>query len=496
MTKLEMPDPEEAAPCLGQMLGWIRRIVGFGTRRPGYPQSLQVEQWLENLFREFGLTDVRREPVPVNFWEPRTTSLEFAADSEFPCFPIPYTSWTTPGGIESPTVFIGEGNSEEFHGADLRGRIAVAEVRFAELMGAALKQGAHFIHDANHSVPDGPLHVANWLIKNFQAYYEAHRRGAFGFIGLLVDSPADGCDFYVPYDGFLKGLPGVWVGREHAAQVRGLAMAGQRARLMSAGKNRLVDSHNVVGVIRGADHNGNANNENIIVTCHHDAPFASAVEDASGLAVMLALAKAFGAGQCKPAKLRRDLVFVAASGHFHGGIGNRTFVERHTDGLLKQTVAAFGVEHIAEEAESDGHGGYRLTGHPEVRALFFDGCRRFADVLEAEAKLCGLDRLICADAYSFGPEPPCDSAPFFTAGIPSACHISGPLYLFDPHDTIDKVRAVDLVPVARFFTNAIRQIDAIPADKLAEGMKRPRGMPPAPPPPWFRPPPSAAQFSP
>src|SRR6185436_13250497 len=105
---------------------------------------------------------------------------------------------------------------------------------------------------------------------------------------------------------------------------------------------------------------------------------------------------------------------------------------------------------------------------------------------QAAAARHELDRLICLNAYSFGTEPPCDSAPFFTAGIPSACHISGPLYLFDPHDTIDKVRTVDLVPVAKFFAQTIRRIDAIPAVDLTEGMKRPRGLPPAPPPPWFR----------
>lgn len=478
------------------MLGWIRRIVGFGTRRPGYPQSLEVERWLEQSFRDFGLVEIHCEPVRVNYWEPRATALTFADALELPCFPIPYTAWTAPGGIESAVVFVGEGKPEDFEAVNLRGRIAAVEMRFAELMGAALKKGAHFIRDAGRSIPDGSLHAANWLIRNFAAYYEAQRRGATGFIGLLVDSPTDGCDFYVPYDGFLKGLPGVWVGREHAARMRVMAIAGKRVRLWSTGYNRVVDSHNVVGVIPGSGSRGIAGNENIIVTCHHDAPFASAVEDASGLAVLLALAKAFGARQGTQGQLRRDLVFVAATGHFHGGIGNRTFVERHAEGMLKRTAAAFGVEHIAEEVEADGRGGYRLTGRPEVRALFFDGSRRFASVLEEETKRCGVDRLICADAYSFGPEPPCDSAPFFTAGIPSACHISGPLYLFDPHDTMDKVRSADLVPMTEFFAKVLRRVDVISATDLAEGMKRPRGLPPAPPPPWFRPPPGAGQFSP
>ena len=489
MSRKEEANAICAAPSVGEMLGWIRRIVGFGTRRPGYPQSLEVERWLEAMFQEFGLAEVRREPVPVNFWEPLTTSLEFTDDAiELPCFPIPYTAWTDARGVEASTAFVGEGTPEDFKGVDVRGRIAVVDMRFSDFPGAALKRGAQFVHDANQSIPDGPLHVANWLIRNFPAFYEAQRAGAVGFIGLLVDSPTDGCDFYVPYDGYLKELPAIWIGREHSAQVRALAKAGQVARLVSEGGSRKVDSHNVVGIIPGTGAGVNNENENIIITCHHDAPFASAVEDASGIAALLALAKVFAAAASGPQALRRNLVFVASSGHFHGGIGNRVFVERHADGLLKQTVAAFGVEHIAEEVASDGHGGYQLTGRPEVRAIFFDGSRKFAGVLEEEAKRCELDRLICADAYGFGPEPPCDSAPFFTAGIPSACHISGPLYLFDPHDTIDKVRAVDLVPVTNFFASTIRRIDRVPAADLAEGMKRPRGMPPAPPPSWFQPP--------
>ena len=204
----------------------------------------------------------------------------------------------------------------------------------------------------------------------------------------------------------------MWVGREHAARVRALAGANATARFVSLGANRVVDSHNIVAVVPGIGRTAEAGNENIIVTCHHDAPSSPAVEDASGLAVLLALAKEFAAARQGKQPPGRDLVFVASPGYFHGGIGNRVFVEHHAEGLLKRTVAAFGVEHVAEEVESDGHGGYQLTGRPEVRALFFDGSDRFAAVLAVEAERCGLDRMI-------GTEPPCDSAPSFPAGIPS-----------------------------------------------------------------------------
>jgi len=468
------------------MLASIKQIVGFGIRRPGYASSLQVEHWLEAKFQELGLAEVRREPVPVNYWEPSLTSLNFLpGQTNIPCFPIPYTAWTETAGIDAPMVFIGEGNN--FQNIELKGKIAVVEARFGEVTGAGMKNGSFFVRDAMNSIPNGSLHVANWLIQNFDSYHEAHRRGAAGFIGLLVDSAVDGCDFYVPYDGHLKGLPAIWIGRERAEFVRERSRIGERVNLKSLGHGRVVDSHNIIGVVPGKGRKDGAGNETILITCHHDAPFASAVEDASGIAVLLELAKSFANAQDR---LNRDLIFVASSGHFHGGIGNRVFVEKHAGELLSRTVAAFGVEHIAEEVEGNGRGKYRLTDRPEVRALFFDGSHAFCDLLQAAAARHELDRLICLNAYSFGPEPPCDSAPFFTAGIPSACHISGPLYLFDPHDTLDKVRAKDLAPVARFFADAIRQIDSIPAKQLAEGMKRPAGSPPAALPSWFRPPPS------
>jgi hypothetical protein len=472
--------PALPAFSAGDMLARIRTITGFGTRRPGYAQGLAVERYVEESFTGSGLREVRREPVSVHRWEPGSTSLFVgAAAAEVPCFPVPYTAWTGSEGVEALLAYVGDGSAADFEAADVAGKIVVADARFGELSAAALKTNAHFVWDPGETIPDGTLHTANWLIHNFAAYYEAQKRGALAFLGVLADSPVDGCDHYVPYDGFLKDLPAAWIGREHGDALREAARRSETSRFTSTGTTELVDSHNVVGFVPGET------DELVLVTCHHDAPFASAVEDASGLSVLLALADAFGRA---PDELRRGLLFVASSGHFHGGVGSRVFVERHRRGVLAKTVAALGIEHVAEEAEEDGHGGYRLTGRPEVRAIFAETSPAFVRVLEQEAKRAGLERTICADAYLFGPEPPCDSAPYFTAGIPAACHISGPLYLFDPHDTLDKVRVADLVPVASFFAGVIRALDGISADELADGLRHGRDDPPPPPPSWFMPP--------
>ena len=120
--------------------------------------------------------------------------------------------------------------------------------------------------------------------------------------------------------------------------------------------------------------------------------------------------------------------------------------------------------------------------------MFVDNTPELLRVLEEEVKRVNLSRTLAVDAYLFGPEPPCDSAPFFTAGIPSVCHISGPLYLFDPHDTLEMVRQEDLTKVAEMFYRVIRRIDTVPAHALANGTTRQRNDPPADPPPWFLPP--------
>ncbi len=57
-------------PSETAIFGWIEEIFGHGVRRPGYPADVWAEHWIEDKFREFGLENVHREPVPFRKWEP------------------------------------------------------------------------------------------------------------------------------------------------------------------------------------------------------------------------------------------------------------------------------------------------------------------------------------------------------------------------------------------------------------------------------------------
>ena len=159
---------------VANMLGEIERIVSFGIRRPGYDEALRTEQHLLDRFNELGLRDTRLELVPVNYWQPVASRLSVGdAATDIPCFAVPYTDWTADEGVQAEAVYVGNGPDEAFDSAHVTDRIVVADMQFGELNAAHLKAGSMFIHDPGDTIPDGPLHCANWLIPNFRAYYES-----------------------------------------------------------------------------------------------------------------------------------------------------------------------------------------------------------------------------------------------------------------------------------------------------------------------------------
>ena len=97
-------------------------------------------------------------------------------------------------------------------------------------------------------------------------------------------------------------------------------------------------SHNIVGELPGAD------DEWVVIGTHHDGPCSSAVEDASGMALVLAQAAYW-------AKLPRgerphQLVFLINAGHMAGGAGVHAFIERHRF-ELERVVLEVHLEHAA-----------------------------------------------------------------------------------------------------------------------------------------------------
>ena len=185
--------------------------------------------------------------------------------------------------------------------------------------------------------------------------------GAVGFVGVLSDYPGDSNRYYVPYDGVARAIPGVWISGSDGARLRQLCDAGRvQVTLISRAIRHDITSYNVVGEIPGAD------DDSVIVGSHHDGPWASAVEDASGVSMVLAQASYWS--RIAPAERPHRLVFLLNAGHMAGGAGVHAFIDRHRTELAR-VVLEVHLEHAAiEMVERDG--GLAASGHPEPRWWF------------------------------------------------------------------------------------------------------------------------------
>jgi hypothetical protein len=267
--------------------------------------------------------------------------------------------------------------------------------------------------------------------------------------------------YYVPYDARQRPIPVVWLSPANGAQVKALRASGPvEAEIVVEADIRPAVSHNVIGTLPGAS------SEWVIIGSHHDGPWASAVEDASGTA--LVLAQALYWSQVPAAERPHNLLFLLNGGHMSGGAGLRAFVTRNV-GLLARTVLELHLEHVAREGRGK-NGRLVPTDRPEVRWWFTSRIPALRAAVKQVLVGERLDRsiIMLPDGFPPGsPAPPTDGAFFHPAGVPIVNLLAAPMYLFDAADTVELIHEESLVPVTR----AAARLLAWTGDQTAAGMR-------------------------
>jgi hypothetical protein len=182
------------------------------------------------------------------------------------------------------------------------------------------------------------------------------------------------------------------------------------------------------------------------------------VEDASGMAVVMALADNMVKQKVKP---KKTIIFIATAGHFYGSIGTRKFIEQFPK-IVDKTVAAIHIEHIAMEAKENSEGKLELTGLPEPGGLFVPYNKLAVKFATDAIKRYGLmPTLLLPASGPLGEYPPTDGGDFFEAGAPVFNYISNPVYLLVDEDRIENICYERLEPTANAFYDLIRKIDGV-----------------------------------
>ncbi|WP_045875343.1 M28 family peptidase [Pseudofrankia sp. DC12] len=458
-------------PPVAEMMSWIDQVVARGVRRPGYAADGWTTGFVAQKFREFGLVDVHAEPVAVTRWEPERYTLTAtpagAAARDLACFPLPHAA---------PASRL-EAQLASFDAASpsaVAGRAALVDARPLALppavpagLGSAPKDLSRRVYDPAGTFA-GETQVLPLASTSDAVTDPAAQAGAVAFIGCLVGYPSGGHRYYFPYNGKPTALPGVWIGAGDGRWLRDqLARGPVRVRLDVATSTAPARSDNVVGDLPGPP----GDDELVLIGSHHDAPWASAVEDGSGIAMVLAQARYWSRVPAadRPHRMR----FLLQGGHFHGGAGLVDYVAKHGTELAK-VVLEVHLEHAARDVAAAG-GRLTATGRCVPRWFFTSRIPALEstvyDALVAER--LGRSMLLAPDA--FGPMPLSDGALYYPAGVPIVQFLSAPWYLFDEADTLDKVDQDSLLPITRA---VIRILDATRA-MTAAGLRAQRVRPPA-----------------
>jgi Zn-dependent M28 family amino/carboxypeptidase len=187
-------------------------------------------------------------------------------------------------------------------------------------------------------------------------------------------------------------------------------------------------SENVIGILEGSD--PKLKEEAIVIGCHYDHlgvsaqgdVFNGADDDASGVAVMLELAQAFGKGGARP---KRTLLFIAFSGEEQMFVGSSHYV-RNPARPLSKTVLMVNLEILGAGTTRQVNVMILDRVQPPVRAA-----------LTESAKAVGLEYIDGKDQFLRRG----DQFMFFNAKVPILCmhrHGDHPNY-HKVTDTADKL---------------------------------------------------------
>lgn len=463
-------------PSTEAIFGTVKDLVDIGPRRTGTPEGKAAADYVQRRLEAYGIT-THQEHTTSYAWDPQRWGLKVEGET-IDAFPSWHSftaepGWTGhfstgPGGRTAELVDVGDGGALDIARRNVRGKIAVFNLRFQVPL-AGMAMASSFIYDPRLTLLRDPvaLKQGNPFMTNYNETVKQLRDGgAAGFIGVLTDY-FDSNEYLNEYHGRARAsMPGVWVTRAQGARIRGLARAGggkATATITLEGRRAEAQTNTVVGILPGQS------TDTIMIQSHHDSLSPGAVEDASGTAEVIALAEAFAALPLSERK--KTLMFTTFDSHFTGYHAHGAFRDKwlRSGTAPLKIVGNVTIEHIGLQGVTR-QGKLTMSTLPEPRGVFAIGSYRLKRSVERAIVRNRLERTAILTVDNLG--MPTDAS-FLTAkpenGIPVVSFISGPSYLYDMADTLDKVAVKELRPVAKAFTEVVDGMDDMTPLQMRRG---------------------------
>src|SRR5215467_3836182 len=315
-------------------------------RIPGTPYDRMTQDWVMAQFEKLSLADVRRQEIAMKpLWYPTEWTAEFTVDGRTQAlktvFPITESPPTTGDGITAPVVWVGLGTAADFQGRDVRGKTVMIY---------------------SLPTPGGRDHSADWS----GAVRRANDAGA---AIILVEMGFPGNAQSEPEGAVGAAAPTVTITPDEANLIRDQLDQGRPVSFhlrLSTEQRSGLKTGNIWGVLPGVS------DEQILVMAHTDAFFEGAMDNASGLAMMLDIARHYAA--IPQSQRRRTITFLTTPDHHHGSVGVR-WVRDHFD--FAKTALIVNCEHPSQTLLYLLNSGIMTSNAVSARRWFAGGSDRF-----------------------------------------------------------------------------------------------------------------------
>ena len=406
-------------------------------RIAGTPYDKMTTDWVAAQFKRIGLeTRIQEFDLPAQWfptsWELAATGAgkTIAMKTAFPLF----NSVATRGTVELEPVWIGMGTPADFIGRNVTGK-AVVLYGFPNPGGrgnTALTLGA--VRRADEAGAAAVLLV-------------------LGFPGNVTNEPQAG-GTAAP-----AKVPVFMLGDEDGAELREMieGNASPKVRLRLAVETRTgLKTATVWGVLPGAS------DENVAVMAHTDAFFEGAMDNASGMATLVALAEHYA--KVPKAQRRRTMTFFTTSAH-HSPSGENAglrWIHNNMKEMFSRTALIVNCEHTAQVATYLVGEAFITSNLVSARRWFIGGSDQLKNIVLKTFNEYGIA------LYSRPEGRPGGELGVVFTDAPSFHIIDHTVYHTDM-DTLSAVPAYGLEQSARAFAKIIDQANKVDINSLRGG---------------------------
>src|SRR5262249_9824673 len=218
-----------------------------------------------------------------------------------------------------------------------------------------------------------------------------------------------------------------------------------KLRLSTEMRNGLK-TQSVYGTLRGTT------DENIIVLAHMDAWFDGALDNASGISVMMTLAEHFS--KIPQSSRRRNIIFVGTAGH-HVGSPNSTYLRDERKDLISKTALMINCEHVAAAQTLNWSTKLREATGVAARRWWVNGSPKLLDIVLGAYHTFGVNVVGDMDPSASGEMGAIDRI------APSIQLIHSPEIKHTDHDIPEIVPAVGLEAVGRAYAKIVDEANKL-----------------------------------